>query len=291
LTELAGADYIASAVFGGIRFMSMGGIAIRSSAIRRVAMLWTGFLLAAIFANMFASAASRKTTFQIMVLDSETRSVNFDNNGVPLNCDQLTFDAYCRSTRNPQMISTLLVQEGNYPPFRISCVIESKFSRCTPLPKGASFDARREKKGVTVYYVDDKGRPQKQFYSFVDKNDDKNVDKNEKVASSAATSTVAAAHPVPHVSTADSNTAAPGPGWVQVINPEKVRCNFSSTPAGAEITVDGQYVGNTPSEISLPAGTHTVGFTLPGFSEWKRELIVTSGSAPTISTSLQKIQQ
>jgi PEGA domain len=290
LTELAGADYIPSAVFGGIGLMSMGRIAIRSSAIRRVAMLWTWFLLVTMFASMSANAASRKTTIQITVLDSETRSVSYDNNGVPLNCDQLTFDAYCRSTRTPQVISTLLVQEGNDPPFRVSCTIESKFSRCTPLPKGASFDARREKKGVTIYFVDDKGRAQKQFYSFADKREDKKDDKNEKVAP-PATTVAAAAHPVPRASNADANAASPGPGWVQVINPEKVRCNFSSTPTGAEITVDGQYVGSTPSEISLPAGTHTVGFALPGFAEWKRELIVTSGSAPTISTVLQKIKQ
>lgn len=264
-------------------------------SMRRVMALQAGLLLVAIFAN----ASSRSDAMRIQVLDSETRFVSYDNNGVPLNCDQLTFDAYCRSSRVSQMINTLLVKEGNAPPFRVSCTMESKLSRCTPLPKGESYDARREKKGIAVYYVDDSGKARKQFYAFVSK------DENFPQSTPAAT---VDAHPVSdragnnvqtpapqnsssHASNADPNAVPPGPGWVQVINPEKVRCNFSSTPAGAEITVDGQYVGNTPSAISIPAGTHTVAFTLPGFAEWKRELVLSSGSAPMISTVLQKIQQ
>src|SRR5580704_16060846 len=124
-----------------------------------------GVLLAAMFAN----AASQKDTVRITVLDSVTRASTADNNnGVPQNCEQLTFDAYCRSTTNVPMISTLLVQEGNDPPFRISCTIESRYSRCIPLAKGESYDARREKRGLTVYFVDEKGKDRKQLYTLVD---------------------------------------------------------------------------------------------------------------------------
>ncbi|MGB8013539.1 MAG: hypothetical protein WCF68_18150, partial [Terriglobales bacterium] len=130
---------------------------------RRIAFLAAGLLLLAMFAN----AASRSNTMRITVLDSETRALALGDNGVPLNCEQVTFDAYCRSTRAPQMTNTLLVQEGDGPPFRIICTIESRNSRCTPLPKGESFDARREKRGLTLYYVDDKGKERKQFYSLV----------------------------------------------------------------------------------------------------------------------------
>jgi hypothetical protein len=35
------------------------------------------------------------------------------------------------------------------------------------LPKGESFDARREKHGITVYYQDDDGKPRKQFYTLI----------------------------------------------------------------------------------------------------------------------------
>jgi hypothetical protein len=133
-------------------------------SMRRIAALQAGLLLAAVLAN----AASQKDTVRITVLDSVTRSSTPDNNnGVPQNCEQLTFDAYCRSTRSVPLVSTLLVREDDQPPFRISCTIESKYSRCIPLPKGESFDAKREKRGITVYYVDDKGKSRKQSYTLV----------------------------------------------------------------------------------------------------------------------------
>jgi hypothetical protein len=131
---------------------------------RRIAALQASLLLAAMLAN----AAAEKNTVRVTVLDSVTRATADNNNGVPQNCEQLTFDAYCRSTTNVPLVSTLLVREDDGPPFRISCTIESKFSRCIPLPKGETFDARKEKHGITVYYVDDKGKSRKQLYTLVD---------------------------------------------------------------------------------------------------------------------------
>jgi hypothetical protein len=69
-----------------------------------------------------------------------------------------------------------------------------------------------------------------------------------------------------------------------------VKCNFSSTPPGAEITVDWRYVGSTPSEISLSIGTHIVVISAPGFAEWKRELTVVADSEVNVTASLQKAQ-
>jgi hypothetical protein len=283
-----GMRQLASAVFGGVGVMS----------IRKIVALEVSFLLLAVFAN----AASRSNIMQIKILDSVTRAVSGDNNGVPLNCDQLTFDAYCRSTSTVPLVSTLLVQEGDAPPFRISCTMESRYSRCTPLPKGAIFDAKRDKHGITVYYVDDKGKERNQLYRLVDTGG--NVPPPATMAAVATQPTPAAvgpgvqAAPVatrPQSSPSNSpqsgsNAAPPGPGWVQVVNPEKVRCNFSSTPAGAEITVDGKYVGNTPSEIGLITGNHVVVISLPGFGEWKRELTVAADSAVNVAAKLQKVQ-
>jgi PEGA domain-containing protein len=253
-------------------------------SMRRIAALQACLLLAAVL----ASAASEKDTVRITVLDSVTRAAAGDNNNsVPQNCEQLTFDAYCRSTSNVPLISTLLVQEDNEPPFRISCTIESRYSRCIPLRKGESFDARREKRGLAVYYVDDKGKSRKQLYTLVDMNGKAGA----PVATASATQPAAAA-PRPS-SPSPAPVPAPSVGSVQAMAPEKaekVKCNFSSTPAGAEITLDGKYVGSTPSEIELPVGTHVVLFSMPGFTQWKRELTVLSGSELTISAILQKEQ-
>jgi hypothetical protein len=253
---------------------------------RRIAALQAGLLLVAVFAN----AASLKDTVRITVLDSVTRASSPDNdNGVPKNCDQLTFDAYCRSTTNVPLVSTLLVQEDNEPPFRISCTIESKYSRCMPLPKGESFDAKREKHGITVYYVDDKGKARKQLYTLVASD----AKKGQLMPPAAVASEPA---PAPHPAAAVQNSPAPAPpaaapGGLPEKVVEKVRCSFSSTPSGAEIALDGSYVGNTPSEIALSTGAHIVTFSMPGFAQWKRNLTVLSGSELTVSAILQKEQQ
>ncbi len=252
---------------------------------RRIAVLQAGLLLAAVLAN----ADSSKNTLRITVLDSVTRASTPDNNnGVPLNCEQLTFDAYCRSTTNVPLVSTLLVQKDNEPPFRISCTIESKFSRCVPLPKGESFDAKREKHGLAVYYVDDKGKERKQLYTL--------VDTGGKIGPSTITATVASEPvPVPQAAPAAQNSPAPAlpaaaaaPTRLPEKAGEKVKCNFTSTPAGAEINLDGKYVGSTPSEIAVAAGAHVVIFSMPGFTPWQRELTVLPGSELTVSAILQK---
>jgi hypothetical protein len=57
-----------------------------------------------------------------------------------------------------------------------------------------------------------------------------------------------------------------------------------------EITLDGKYVGNTPATIGVGTGTHIVVLSMPGFAQWKRELMVTSGSEVNVTASLQKTQ-
>ncbi len=255
----------------------------------RIAVLQTGLLLVAVLA-----AASQKDTVRITVLDSVTRASAPENNGVPQNCEQLTFDAYCRSTSSVPLVSTLLVQEDSEPPFRISCTIESKYSRCMPLPKGESFDARKGKHGITVYYVDDKGKERRQLYTLVDMSG--KAGPPGAVAAVATQPASAAAAPrqsFPASAPVPAPAPAPSVGSVQATAPEKVekvRCNFSSTPPGAEVTVDGRFVGSTPSEIPLSTGTHVIALSMPGFAEWKRELTVEAGSVVNVTASLQKIQ-
>ena len=263
----------------------------------RWAALQAGLLL---LVAMFANAASRNNTIRITVLDSQTRALNLDNNGVPNNCDQLTFDAYCRSTTNAPLVNTLLVQEGNEPPFRVTCTMESRNSKCVSLPKGETLDARRGKHGITVYYVDDKGKVRGQFYKLVDTNEKTGPPATavavgaQPVPAAAKNAGQAPAVPVPHaaapVQTSTVSVPAPPPAYAQAASPEKVRCNFNSTPSGAEITIDWRYVGNTPSEIGLSPGTHVVVISLPGFAEWKRDLTVAADSVLNVTANLQKTE-
>jgi hypothetical protein len=57
---------------------------------------------------------------------------------------------------------------------------------------------------------------------------------------------------------------------------------LSSDTEGAEIYIDGKFVGDTPSTISLASGTHEVEIKAKGKKDWKREIEVTKGSQVTL---------
>lgn len=61
-----------------------------------------------------------------------------------------------------------------------------------------------------------------------------------------------------------------------------------STPAGAEITVDGSYVGNTPSIIQLPTGEHEIEIAKSGFKAWRRKITVRAGGQVTVDATLER---
>jgi hypothetical protein len=60
----------------------------------------------------------------------------------------------------------------------------------------------------------------------------------------------------------------------------------TSTPVGADIELDGAFVGSTPSTIAVSAGDHTITFKKSGFATWERKIKVTGGKIQ-ISANLQ----
>jgi len=62
----------------------------------------------------------------------------------------------------------------------------------------------------------------------------------------------------------------------------------NSVPAGAEITVDGAFVGNAPATLKLPVGKHTVKVTIAGYKDWTRDLSILAGSEVTVNATLEK---
>lgn len=51
-----------------------------------------------------------------------------------------------------------------------------------------------------------------------------------------------------------------------------------STPSGADIEVNGAFVGNTPSTVTVAFGSHQITVKKKGFAVWARTLNVTGGS-------------
>jgi hypothetical protein len=74
----------------------------------------------------------------------------------------------------------------------------------------------------------------------------------------------------------------------QAVEPSTVV--IKSTPAGADITVDGKYVGSTPSTVRLAPGDHSIAVEKPTFKAWQRTVTVSSGGIVTIDANLERIQ-
>jgi hypothetical protein len=64
--------------------------------------------------------------------------------------------------------------------------------------------------------------------------------------------------------------------------------NVSSNPTGADISVDGEFVGNSPATLKLIAGKHTVTVKMSGYQDWSREINVQAGSEVQLSATLEK---
>lgn len=85
--------------------------------------------------------------------------------------------------------------------------------------------------------------------------------------------------------TAPSSGPAPsGPDAVASVQ-------LTSDPTGAEITIDGSYVGSTPSTVNLTPGTHAIKMTLPGYAPWVRSVETQAGESRNLAAALEKASQ
>ena len=83
---------------------------------------------------------------------------------------------------------------------------------------------------------------------------------------------------VPAASPAATPNAAPGDTTaVSQDQGTAAELEVSSTPDGADIEIDGNFVGNTPSTMGVAAGPHQVSVKKAGFKPWERKITVSSG--------------
>jgi CRISPR/Cas system-associated exonuclease Cas4 (RecB family) len=66
------------------------------------------------------------------------------------------------------------------------------------------------------------------------------------------------------------------------------KLQIDSAPPGADIEVDGSFVGNTPSDVLVAEGDHTVVVKKSGFKDWERKLKSSAGSSVHIGAELEK---
>jgi hypothetical protein len=67
--------------------------------------------------------------------------------------------------------------------------------------------------------------------------------------------------------------------------PAMASLTVDSNIADADIEIDGSFVGNTPSTVSVVAGQHTITVKKKGYADWSRSMNV-SGSAVHLSADL-----
>ncbi len=88
----------------------------------------------------------------------------------------------------------------------------------------------------------------------------------------SATQQVSPASPAatPNAGPTDAPPVSPDQGAVAELE-------VSSTPDGADIEIDGNFVGSTPSTMGVAAGPHQLSVNKAGFKPWERKITVSSG--------------
>ena len=89
------------------------------------------------------------------------------------------------------------------------------------------------------------------------------------------------------------------PGFVAALKDDKLesfetsgagtaKVAVQSDPAGAEIYLDDQFVGSTPSILSVAPGKHAFRLHAAGRADWTRQMNVLAGSDITLAATLDK---
>jgi len=90
-----------------------------------------------------------------------------------------------------------------------------------------------------------------------------------------ASAPIPAAQQVPAASPAATPNA--GPSDASPDQAAAAELEVSSTPSGADIEIDGNFVGGTPSTVGVAAGSHQLSVKKAGFTPWERKIRVSSG--------------
>jgi hypothetical protein len=76
---------------------------------------------------------------------------------------------------------------------------------------------------------------------------------------------------------AKPGAGASGPGTVVL----------TASPENAEVSVDGNFVGNAPVNLKLASGKHTIAVSAKGYQGYTREITVMADSEVHLTASLE----
>lgn len=128
------------------------------------------FFILLLFLPTMASSSAKPTPFHIKVLSAESQ--NFQAPPLaPPNCNFEDLNAYCSSSRPETYVAkTMVVQDGNGKSLKIGCTVYNQWSHCAALPVNQTFEARLEKRGLEISYLDQDHKMRKQLYEILQEN-------------------------------------------------------------------------------------------------------------------------
>ncbi|MEO7673089.1 MAG: PEGA domain-containing protein, partial [Pyrinomonadaceae bacterium] len=77
----------------------------------------------------------------------------------------------------------------------------------------------------------------------------------------------------------------------QALNTSASTTVIKSDPEGADISINGRFMGSTPSSLLLQPGEHKVILKKAGFSDWERTITSTAGGNVTLNASMEKVRE
>jgi hypothetical protein len=119
--------------------------------------------------------------------------------------------------------------------------------------------------GTVKYYVD--GR---KIHLLDDDNKEHTAEIVKEIRKGPQSTDAAAPNPpdTPQISRAATPSMPASPAAVAI----------ESTPSDADIEIDGAFVGNTPSTVTVAPGSHQIAVKRKGFADWAKTLNVTDGT-------------
>lgn len=70
--------------------------------------------------------------------------------------------------------------------------------------------------------------------------------------------------------------------------PSTAKLSIASVPDGADIEIDGNFAGNTPSDLQVPEGERSIVVKKSGYKSWERKMKVVAGSSIHLNAEMEK---
>ena len=88
---------------------------------------------------------------------------------------------------------------------------------------------------------------------------------------------------------AQSATASPASAVpAAATSASTARLSVASVPDGADIEIDGNFAGNTPSDLEVPEGERSIVVKKSGYKNWERKMKVVAGSSIHLNAEMEK---